>query len=249
MKHGICDILREKMMAYITPRDESVRWLSQRVELPYSSVYRIISREAHNCTFRNAYQILRIVAPEEAKGILIEYFPSFAPLIAQDRNFIENEDKLDRALELTLQTRMLYVLHSMASTSQGATRIEIKETYGRVGLDALDVLLEQEILIERRDGVIKDLLFETMQTNEAHLQQMIRYNLEGFYPADPQSFIFNCVEGYSEVGLGKYAVIVKEAALRIIELKNDSKNIGMHRIFVSLLAGKFDGQIVSLGGR
>jgi|GEM_PF-5469530 len=248
MKHGICDILREKMMAYIEPRDESVRWLSQRVGLPYSSVYRIISREAHNCTFRNAYQILKVVAAEDAKTILVEHFPTFAPLIEQDKNFVENEAKLDKAMELTLQTKMLYVIHSMASTSLGTTRAEVKETYGRVGLEALDMLLEQEILAERRDSVIKDLLFETTQTNEEHLRQMIRYNLESFQAADRFSGIANVVEGYSEEGAQEVLLILKDSWARLLEIKKDPSKLGKHRLFMSLVCGRFDAQVNKIEG-
>jgi hypothetical protein len=243
MKHGICDILREKMMAYIEPRDESVRWLSQRVGLPYSSVYRIISREAHNCTFRNAYQILKVVAPDEAKSILVEHFPNFSPLIEQDKNFVENEEKMDKALDLTLKTKMLYLVHSMASTALGTTRSEVKETYGRVGVECLDVLLEQEILAERRDGVIKDLLYDTQQLNEDHLRQMIRYNLDSYYGADRYSVIINNVEGYSDEGAEEILQLVRSLNARLIEIRKDPTKLGKRRLFMSLVCGQFDAQI------
>jgi hypothetical protein len=243
MKYGICDILREKMMAYIEPRDESVRWLSQRVGLPYSSVYRIISREAHNCTFRNAYQILKVVAPDEAKSILVEHFPNFSPLIEQDKNFVENESKLDKALDLVLQTKMLYLVHSMASTALGTTRTEIKETYGRVGVEALDLLLEEEILAERRDGIIKDLLFETMGSNEDQARQAIRYNLDGFQAADKYSGIVNVIEGYNDQGAQEVLVIVKEALAKVEALRKDPTKWGKHRMFLSIVCGRFDAQI------
>ncbi len=248
MKHGICDILREKMMAYIEPRDESVRWLSQRVGLPYSSVYRIISREAHNCTFRNAYQILKIVSPESSKEILIEHFPTFAPLIEQDKNFVENGSKIDKALESVLQTKMLYVVHSMASTTLGTTRAEVRETYGRVGQEALDFLIEQEVLAERRDGVIKDLLFETTQTNEEQLRQIVRYNLDSFQSSDIYSLIANNVEGYSDEGAQEVLVILKEALKKVVKLKEDPSKVGKQRLFMSLLCGRFDAQAQSAEG-
>jgi hypothetical protein len=243
MKHGICDILREKMMAYIEPRDESVRWLSQRVGLPYSSVYRIISREAHNCTFRNAYQILKVVAPDEAKTILVEHFPNFSPLIEQDKNFVENEDKMDKALELTLKTKMLYLVHSMASTTLGTTRSEVKDTYGRVGIECLDLLLEQEILAERRDGVIKDLLHDTNQINEDHLRQMVRYNLDSFQASDKFSGIVNHVEGYSEEGAEEIRQLVRDTNAKLLEIRKDPSKIGKRRLFVSLVCGQFDAPV------
>lgn len=248
MKHGICDILRVRMMAYIEPRDESVRWLSQRVGLPYSSVYRIISREAHNCTFRNAYQILKVVAPDEAKTILVEHFPNFSPLIEQDKNFVENESKLDKALELTLQTKMLYVVHSMASTTLGTTRSDVKETYGRVGIEALEILLQEEILAERRDGAIVDLLIDTLNTNEERTRQMIRYNLESFQAADKYSAITNFIEGYSDQGAQQVLAIVREAWAKVKEVAKDPANLGSHRLFLSVLCGRFDTQFDSSGG-
>jgi hypothetical protein len=241
MKHGICDILRERMMAYIEPRDESVRWLSQRVGLPYSSVYRIISREAHNCTFRNAYQILKVVAPDEAKTILVEHFPNFSPLIEQDKNFVENESKLDKALELTLQTKILYMVHSMASTALGTSRAEVKESLGRIGLEALELLLQQEILAERRDGVIKDLLYDSFQTNEQHLRQMVHYNLDSFQPTREHSMIANMVEGFSDEGATEVKEIIKVAWQKLNELRKDPSKVGKTRLFVSLLCGKFEG--------
>lgn len=246
MKHGICDILRERMMAYIEPRDESVRWLSQRVGLPYSSVYRIISREAHNCTFRNAYQILKVVAPDEAKTILVEHFPNFSPLIEQDKNFVENESKLDKALELTLKTKMLYLVHSMASTSLGTTRSEVKETYGRVGVECLDLLLQEEVLAERRDGVINDLLHDTHQTNEDHLRQMIRYNLDSFQASDKFSGIVNVVEGYSEEGAEEVRQLVRDTRDKLLEIHKDPSKLGKRRIFVSLVCGQFDAQMANV---
>lgn len=243
MKHGICDILRERMMAYIEPRDESVRWLSQRVGLPYSSVYRIISREAHNCTFRNAYQILKVVAPDEAKTILVEHFPNFSPLIEQDKNFVENEDKMDKALELTLKTKMLYLVHSMASTTLGTSRSEVKEAYGRVGVECLDLLLQEEVLAERRDGVIKDLLHDTHQTNEDHLRQMIRYNLDSFQASDRFSVIVNQVEGYSDAGVDEIIKLAREVNARVIEIRKDPNMIGRQLLFTSFVCGQFDAQV------
>jgi hypothetical protein len=240
MKHGICDILRERMMAYIEPRDESVRWLSQRVGLPYSSVYRIISREAHNCTFRNAYQILKVVAPDEAKTILVEHFPNFSPLIEQDKNFVENESKLDKALELTLQTKILYMVHSMASTALGTSRAEVKESLGRVGLEALELLLQQEILAERRDGVIKDLFYDSYQTNEQQLRQMIHYNLDSFQPTREHSMIANVVDGFTEEGAQEVKEIIKTAWEKLDQIRKDPSKVGKTRLFVSLLCGKFE---------
>lgn len=242
MKHGICDVLRAKMIAYIEPRDQSVRWLSQRVGLPYSSVYRIISREAQNCTFRNAYQVLKVVAPDEAKSILMEYFPSFSPLIDQDNNFFENEEKMEKALDLTLKTKMLYLVYSMASTSCGTSRNEVKEAYGRAGVRCLDLLLEQEVLAERRDGVIKDLLHNTFQSNEDQLRQMIRYNLDSFQAADRYSGIVNLVEGFSEEGAEEIRQLLRETNAKLVDIRRNPAKLGRRRLFVSLLCGQFDAQ-------
>ncbi len=191
---------------------------------------------------------MKVVAPDEAKLILVEHFPNFAPLIEQDKNFVENESKLDKALDLVLQTKMLYLVHSMASTSLGTTRTEVKETYGRVGVEALDALLVEEIIAERRDGTIKDLLFETISASEEHARQMIRYNLDSFQGSDKYSGIVNLVEGYNDQGAQEALSIVKEALAKVEALRKDPTKWGKHQMFLSIVCGRFDVQITKAEG-
>lgn len=240
MNQSICEILRERMIAYIEPRDESVRWLSQRVGLPYSSVYRIISREAQNCTFRNAYQILRIVSTEDAKEILVKHFPTFAPLIANDSNLLENQSKATRAIGIAVQTEMLYVIHSMCSTALGSTRSEIKENYGKVGLDALDYLIDQEVVAEKRDGTIKDIYYEVnLTTQYDELKKAIKFNVDLINLSRQKSLLYNLVEGLSENGLAVSHQIVMRAIKELEEVKKNPEMIGSKKCFVNLLIGEF----------
>ncbi len=243
MKAGICDILRERMMAYIEPRNQSVRWLSQRVALPYRSVSRIINRETHICSFRNAYQILKVVAPSESRQILIENFTSFALLIKNDKNLIENISRVDKSLALTLQTKMLYQVHSMASTTLGTSRVEVKNTFGRAGVEALNTLLDDEILAESQDGLIKDLLRDVMHTNEDQIRQMVRYNLDSFQADDKFSGIVNIVEGYSDQGAELACRVIKEAFAKLLEVQKVPANLGHRRLFASIVFGQFDVQL------
>lgn len=241
MKKSIVDILHEKILTYINERDQSVRWLSKKVSLPYSSVYRFISKETHSCSFKTAFQILRVICPaNESRSILLEYFPAFSELINADIRYIqEHEDEIKKSRELVLKSRTHYLIYCLVRGG-GCSRSEIKERFGRVGEKILEEFVADGAIKQGASGRLK----ATVAVDLGHNQTAAQFHAESLDLSDEYSLLENGVDGLNRDGLDAIRWIIAEAKRQIDAIRADPSKRGESVFFMSLVSGRLAGESV-----
>jgi hypothetical protein len=242
MKKQVTEIIRQKMVDYINEREESVRWLSKKVGLPYSSVYRFISRESHGCSFRTAYQILKVICPaEESRAILLEHFPAFAELINTDlRHVEEHEEEAKKSHDLILKSRTHYLIFCLVRGG-GCNRSEIKDRFGRVGENILEEFVAAGTIKQASSGKLK----ATVAVDLGHNQTAAQFHAESLDLSDEYTLLENGVDGLNNAGLDAIRWIIAEAKKQIDVVRADPSKRGESVFFMSLVSGRLAGE--SLG--
>lgn len=242
VKPNICELLKERILAYTAVANISLAGFSTKSRVPLAIIQRIVSGNFVAVKFHHAYQILNLIDPDNVKpflveSFLVEFYSHYFLEAHRHLGFERNAEAHDSVLSRALKSKILYNVYSMASTTHGVSLAKVEDVLKKPGLQALHELVGSGVLVEVSEGLYKDPLFNHHQTNEAQLCQMIKYNLEDFEPHNRYAAIFNIVEGYSDKGLEKVRNIIRKLFVDIFEVASDSANLGTETLFFSTLCG------------
>ncbi len=237
MKPNICELLKERILAYTAAANISLAGFSTKSRVPLAIIQRIVSGNFVAVKFHHAYQILNLIDPDNVKSFLVEFYSHYFLEAHRHLGFERNAEAHDSVLSRALKSKILYNVYSMASTTHGVRLAKVEDVLKKPGLQALQELVDSGVLIEASEGLYKDPLFNHHQTNEAQLCQMIKYNIEDFEAHNRYAAILNIVEGYSEKGLEKVRNIIRKLCLDIFEVASDPANLGTETLFFSALSG------------
>jgi len=136
-------------------RSRSLSGLARRTSVAYSTIRRIAQNESvpHPYTALSISEV--VMTTQQRLDFLKKHFPTIGNLM--DEVYVNssrsepNEESLNRYMKLEPHNRIF----NIAATKRGTTRKAILALCGQMGLDALEEMLGEELLIELPDGVIK----------------------------------------------------------------------------------------------
>ncbi len=136
-------------------RGRSLSGLARRTNVAYSTIRRIAQNESvpHPYTALSISEV--VMNTSQRLEFLKTHFPTIGTLMDEcyDNSIRQepNEESLRRYLRQEPHNRIF----NIAATRQGTTRAHISSLCGQQGLDALDEMLEEGLLLELPSGVIK----------------------------------------------------------------------------------------------
>jgi hypothetical protein len=226
MTLGICDYLRDGIKAFLSQRNESIRWLCRQTGVDYSTVYRIHSGEQKRLSFINAKKILYYIDPDNAESILRDWFPRETDELGTKKD----ADELAAVLAEDLQ---LYKVFSFAEID----RSQVQERFGNEGLKLLDKLLRLGILLENGSTFVSALEGRAYPPEDV-IKKTAIHHFHMISLSTPGSIIEDMRGGLNEEGIRELhnaVVELREKALKIMK-----KHKGDRLVVMSAIAGSGD---------
>jgi AraC-like DNA-binding protein len=141
----------------------------------------------------------------------------------------ESKHEMSQDLNTLFQDRQLYLIYKLAANQCGTSASEIVEQFGSVGLQKLQYLIEQDVIISGAQNRL-----HAKQKNfsvDLTLAHNLTHSLLDFYkPLDVEkglNLFYSLSEGMNEAGIQKIKEIEKEAVKKIFEIMNQKQNQGM----------------------
>ncbi|MDQ3230529.1 MAG: helix-turn-helix transcriptional regulator [Pseudobdellovibrionaceae bacterium] len=184
---SVCDYLRDRIKIFLSHKGESIRWLARQCEVDYSTVYRLQNGEQKSLSFVNALKIVKYLEPTKYISILNDYYPvetgEISPAVS------EKIDELAEALAADLNMYRVFLF----AEAEGASRLSVKDQFGKDGLLHLDKLIELEIVSEI-DGSLKSNLEGGAYPSEAIVKRVAVHHYSLVSLESPGSFL-DCARG------------------------------------------------------
>lgn len=167
--HEMADLIEEYLK--INPR-QSVRSVSVRSGIPYTTLRRIASGREPD--FYQALAVSAVVCePSKADSFMTKHYGNRFRFYAGDRTksveSMENHDTLSKQLENRI--------FSLVNAKGLVERSEIEIGFGKSGLNALDNLVEAEMLICQNDGQVKPVSEHIRRVNAGEITRSLGFRL------------------------------------------------------------------------
>ncbi|RYZ54233.1 MAG: hypothetical protein EOP07_16335 [Proteobacteria bacterium] len=136
-------------------RSRSLSGLARRTNVAYSTIRRIAQNESvpHPYTALSISEV--VMSTQERLEFLKNHFPTIGNLMDECYvNSIRAEPN-DEALNRYIRQEPHNRIFNIAATKKGTNRRSIMQLCGQMGVDALDEMVDDAVLVELPDGTIK----------------------------------------------------------------------------------------------
>ena len=136
-------------------RGRSLSGLARRTSVAYSTIRRIAQNESvpHPYTALSISEI--VMDTPQRLEFLKKHFPTIGNLMGEVYDSSIRVEPNDESLKRFLRQEPHNRIFNIAATTLGTNRKEIQRASGQPGVDALEEMVEDGVLIEMPDGTIK----------------------------------------------------------------------------------------------
>lgn len=226
MAAAICELLKEKIRAFLSSRNESIRWLARQTHVAYSTVYRLQGGEQQNLDFQNAQKLLGYIAPDEATSILSDFYP-------REMQGAKATASAEKNLETLSDNLALFRIFAYAE-AHNSNRDTIQKKYGDDGVALLDRLLTMGVLVDTAQGY-HSTIDAALFPREEIIKKISIHNYAMTSLDNPCTLMEAFRSGLTLNGMKDAFYTVEECRNRLSEIYLTEK--GDNLFVVSLLAG------------
>lgn len=232
-------------------RSRSLATLSRASGVSYTTLRRLYQREGHP----TAEPVLKIVdatlTNDQKLEFLTRYYPEIANAVTVERKTYAPEGSRGDALKAFLFREPHNFILNLAHTEKGTTREDVQRLTGERGTEALDELLENELLsveyvgkqqmIRRPPSLSQDcdIAINQIKLSADHFDR----SLTGTKAAR----IFHTTGSVSQRALEEIHDILSGCIRAILEIKNDPRNAGEIPMYAAMLMNVYDKAALDLG--
>lgn len=224
----------------------SLNALSQRCGVPATTMRRLMQEEGR--TELAPHSVLALVSyllkeKKISKILKMVEGPVYEVLNKCFDQFIFDEEKsdhkLDSDLNSALQDKTAYLIYKMCANVSGSTVLNIKNSFGLMGLKKLDELIEKNwIIIDQKTSTLHA-REKNFSLDLALAHQLSHALLDQYKPSDVKlghNLFYSLSEGMNEAGIKKIKEIEKEAVKKIYDLMNNKDYQGNLPYFALILS-------------
>ena len=134
---------------------------------------------------------------------------------------VESNHVTDSCINDALEDGMSYLIYKLAANRTGVTKIAIAESFGALGLDKLNKLIDKKLLIEEKESVYaKEKSFSLdLELLKKHLPELVKfYKVENVEKG--KNVLYSQSESINEDGINKIRDISRKAAKEIYQVLN-----------------------------
>jgi hypothetical protein len=237
--------MRELIREYKnTNPSASTRGLSREIEIPASSLSKIENLQK-DPTLEEMLKILSGTGNlHRVNEILEEFSPELSRLFETKIAYGTKVEFHPVELDPFFSEEVPCIIVLMAACEFGTTREEISNLYGVVGIQSLEKLLSDKILVENDDNAIKfkDATFRQLKPRE--LRNVLKHCLNSFYRENKYGTGQNWISFFAqsvdkEKVVPKARAILDKAFKDINKLMQDEANRGNDKLFLGMVMDLF----------
>ncbi len=224
-------------------RGRSLSGLARRTGVAYSTIRRIAQNESvpHPYTALAISEV--VMATHPRLEFLKKHFPTIGNLMEecypQKLEAEPNMEAVQKYLHMEPHNRIF----NIAATVRGTSRKAIQGLCGQVGIDALDCMIEEGVLLELPDGSIKYTKDNWTLSNIDEALSQIRHSTKHFDKNLLGTVGASLMHSTGSIKREKIPE-VKELVLKFIKdinaLKNDEASVGDVHFFCDMMYSLYD---------
>lgn len=225
-------------------RTRSLATLSRTSGVSYTTLRRLYQREG-NPTAEPVLKIVDSTLNNDKKiEFLNRHYPEIANAVNVERKTYAPEAERDESLKTFLFREPHNFILNLAHTDMGTTREDVRRLNGERGVEALDELLENDLLTQEYVGkqqVLKrppslsqdcDIAINQIKLSADHFDR----SLTGTKAAR----IFHTTGSVSQRALEEIHDILSDAIRAVLKVKNDPRSAGNVPMFSAMMMNVYD---------
>lgn len=226
---NVNDQLRDMTSAYLNSHPGlTLNALASRSGVPATTMRRLMQKSGSELAPHSVLALVSYLLKEKKISALLRKVQGpVAELLNKSFNqFIFDEEtthEMHADLNTLFQDRTCYLIYKLAANACGTSVRDIRETFGLVGLEKLQEMIDQHIIISDDNDRLhaRDKNF-SMDLGLAH---KLTHSLVDFYKTKDVekglNLFYSLSEGMSEEGIKKIKEIELNAVKKIFEVMND----------------------------
>ena len=224
-------------------RGRGLSGLSRRCNIAYSTIRRIAQNEStpHPYTALAISEV--VMGTQQRIAFLKKHFPTignlmdecYSPLIRPEAN----ESSLKKFLEKEPHNRIF----NMAATQAGTSRNSIQRLAGQIGIEALEELIDAEILVELDDQTIKYTHDNWAIGNVEDTLEQVRHSTEHFDKSllgTDGASLMHATGAIADEAVPKLKILIRNFIRDLNTLKNQPQSEGGVHFFCNLMYSLYD---------
>lgn len=237
----VVDILSKRLRAYVDARHAGNISKAARILAPgkYYVVYRLYHLEQKGVHFKLAYELFKLIAPNDYREILREHFPketSSAQFIASNGD--DPLENLNRKLASIFQNQLSYKIY--AEAYDGLLNLEtLRDDYGRYGIEEFERLVIDGVLAKDPQGNISSTVEGILTPSEDLTKRWIQTHLEVLDAAQDGTLMKSLHANYNYEGIKIAYNKIQETTEFLYQLSQDERYRGGILFVASLLCGPY----------
>jgi signal transduction histidine kinase len=242
----LSQVLQEKIRNYLLMTGQSLERLAKQADVGISTLRRLSKGEGHaKQSFTFAFRILTYIAPDEAGGLLEQYYPVHMydysrklTALATKTQHKEGIKKDSKILLKIFQTVDHYRLYGWILA--GISREQIFEKFGVEGVSILEEFIAAQVAEVLDDGSVRAIVEETVVLSYGDLKRQAELHVELVDTNLCRAWIWTRMMNLSAQAVEEVRVILYEARRRAWEIMADKSNNGPVPMHFTLIADTLD---------
>jgi DNA-binding transcriptional ArsR family regulator len=231
-------------------RSRSLSSLSRASGVSYTTLRRLYQREGNP----TAEPVLKIVDAALTNDEKIEFINRHYPELADTINKFQRDayasaSSRQEALKTVFMRDPHNFILNLAQNSKGTTREDVNRLTGERGLEALDELVECELLERSREGQREVFRLAPLLSHDCDMAlAQIKLSADHFDRSligTKAARVFHATSSIRRQALEQIHDVVSAAIQQIMTIKDDPRNAGEIPIFVDMLMSVYDKRTLS----
>jgi hypothetical protein len=231
---ALIQILQEKITKYLQTTGTSLEQLAETIDVRLSTLRRLSEGgDDGSCSFYDSFLILTHVAPDEATGILSDFFPEFmvefsrsshkdpAEEMEQKKTEIKKESNIVRTVFQSVHHYRLYAWILAGITQEG-----ILKKFGADGMAILDEFVAAQVAAVLSDGCVLPIIEDVVVMSKKDLRRQAELNIHLLEFGTTESWTWTRMTGLNAHAMSEVASVLREARRQICEIMADEANKG-----------------------
>lgn len=241
---ALLDELRVAVGNYLEKHPNlSIQAISNRAQVSYSTVRRIVQNEAKDLRDETILSLIQVAMDRQTRILFLNrYYPALGALISESRSSQDESQDYEKIRKYRYKDPHNYIL-KLSISEEGTSRHTISRLLGERGTIALDEMIEDQFLIEAKDGKIYHQTDSNFIMNAEDILYQIKKDTDYFdktLVGSDFSRIAHFSASISPTAYRKLMQLVNDFVRKAEAIKEDSEYSGNIPIFIDLMMNTYD---------
>lgn len=224
-------------------RGRSLSGLSRRCNVAYSTVRRIAQNEStpHPYTALAISEV--VMGTKQRIAFLKTHFPTIGNLMDECYSPLIRPEANDKSVKKFIEKEPHNRIFNMAATQAGTSKEAIARLAGQIGIEALEELLDADVLVEMENGTVKYTHDNWAIGNVEDTLEQIKHSTEHFDKSligTDGASLMHATGAISDAAIPQLKILIRNFIRDLNTLKNQPQSEGGVHFFCNLMYSLYD---------